>query len=398
MSDGWVRGPIGLDAERRVTRADCRTVLVVIPTMTAGARLADLLALLRGDHRIQTLYTVPEAPDTWHGTAEFVAAGGALTIPWHQAVNHRFDLVLAASHVGLRQVRGRILVVPHGASSLMSGKYSHGAGRGAPHSGLARETLMVQGRVIPAALGLTHNNELRALRRSCPEALPAAVVAGDICYDRMVASVPSRDSYRRSLGIPGHQKLITVSSTWLTESTFGRHPDLCRRLLAELPRSGHRVALVLHPNVWAVHGRWQVTAWLADCLQDGLLLIPPEEGWRATMVASDLVIGDHGSTTQYAAALGTPVALAAYPERTIRTGSIADRIAKVAPHMDMTRPLLPQLSSVRSIDRQIATLLTSKPGQAAPILRQTIYRLLELSEPDGQALLPPVPLPDLITS
>lgn len=52
MSERWIRGPIGQDAELRVTRAGCRTVLVVIPTMAAGTRLRDLQPLLQGDHRV----------------------------------------------------------------------------------------------------------------------------------------------------------------------------------------------------------------------------------------------------------------------------------------------------------------------------------------------------------
>ncbi|HEV7974640.1 hypothetical protein [Amycolatopsis sp.] len=397
MLERWIRGPIGLDSEKLVTRADCRTVLVVIPTMTAGTRLRDLVSLVQGDHRIQTLYTVPDSYQSLHGTAEFAAAGGGLVIPWQQAVNHGFDLVLGASPTGLDQVRGRILVIPHGAGNLMSLKYSRDAGPGGrPHIGLARETLTRRGKLLPSALGLTHDDDLAALRGSCPEALPVAVVAGDICYDRMVASASFRDDYRRALGVADHERLVVVSSTWSTESVFGRHPGLCRRLLTEAAGTPYRIALILHPNVWAVHGRGQVTAWLADCINDGLRVIPPEEGWRATAVASDHVLGDYGSTTQYAAAIGKPVTLAAYPDRAIRTGSIADRVAKAAPRLDLARPLLPQLRHAEP-DGRIAELLTSRPGQTAAILRRTMYGLLEMAEPEGKARLHAVPPPEPVT-
>jgi hypothetical protein len=397
MLERWIRGPIGLGSERLVTRADCRTVLVVIPTMTAGTRLRDLVTLVQGDHRIQTLYTVPDSPDPLHGTAEFAAAGGGLVIPWHQAVNHGFDLVLAASPTGLDQVRGRILVIPHGAGNLMSRKYNRDAGpRGRPHTGLARETLTRRGKLLPAALGLTHDDDLEALRQSCPEAVPVAVVAGDICYDRLVVSASSRERYRRALGVAGHERLIVVSSTWSTESAFGRHPGLCRRLLTEAAGSAQRLALILHPNVWAVHGRGQVTAWLAGCIRDGLLVLPPEEGWRAATVAGDHVLGDFGSTTQYAAAIGKPVTLAAYPDGAIRAGSIADGVAETAPRLDFGRPLLPQLRHGAPNGR-IAGLLTSRPGQTAAILRHTMYGLLEMAEPEGKARLDAVPPPEPVT-
>jgi len=394
MPDRWIRGPIGLDSERRVTRAGCRTVLVVIPAMAAGTRLRDLVSLLRSDHRVQCLFAVPDGHDAWAGTAEFAAARGGLVIPWHQAVNHRFDLVLAAGYTGLTEIHGRILVIPHGASSLMSRKYSRDAGpHGRPHTGLARETLTSRGKLIPSALGLTHDDDLAALRKSCPEALPVAVVAGDICYDRLVVSASLRDDYRRALGVADDERLVTVSSTWSTASVFGRHPGLCRRLLTEAAGTPYRIALILHPNVWAVHGRGQVTAWMADCVDDGLLVIPPEEGWRATTVASDRVIGDYGSTTQYAAAIGKPVALAAYPERAIRTRSLADRLAKVAPRLDLSRSLLPQLERAEPHTR-LTKFLTSRPGRSAAILRRTMYDLLELAEPAGEARLGAVPLPE----
>src|SRR6266567_670393 len=99
----WIRGPFGLDAERRVTRTGCRTVLVMVPTVVAGARLLDLVALLENDSRVQTIFTVPESMESWAGTDEFVRDNGRLVVSWTQAFQHRFDAVLAASYAGLEQ-------------------------------------------------------------------------------------------------------------------------------------------------------------------------------------------------------------------------------------------------------------------------------------------------------
>jgi hypothetical protein len=393
----WIRGPVGMDAERRVTRTGCLNVLVLLPTMTAGTRLLDLLQLLEGDHRIQVVFTVPEAGESWYGVDDFARAHGRMVIPWQQALQSRYELVLAASYAELERVRGPVLVLPHGASSLMSRKFSRSGGPTAlPHTGLARETLTHRGRVIPSVLALTHDQELVVLRGSCPEALPSAVVVGDICLDRLVASQPFRANYRRALGVADDQRLVVVSSTWAPESTFGQHPELCRRLLSELPRSRHRVALVLHPSVWAVHSPWQIHMWLARCMREGLLVIPPDEGWRATVIASDWVIGDHGSTTQYAAAIGRPVVLSAFPVHVIRSGSIADTVASAAPMLDLGRPLLDQLRvAEHATERTGATagLITSRPGRAAATLRRAMYELLGLAEPDHPAETRPVPLP-----
>ncbi|MEV6872559.1 hypothetical protein [Amycolatopsis sp. NPDC051128] len=402
--DRWIRGPIGLDADRRITRPGCRNAVVVVPTMTAGTRLLDVLPLLEADHRVQTVFTVPHTGDGWHGVEEFVRAQHGLVLPWHQAVQHRFDLVLAASHRHLDELHGPILLLAHGAGTAKSRRHSRKAGAATnPTTGLDRELLTYRGRILPAVLGLATDAELAALRRSCPEAVPRALVAGDICLDEMLGSIPLRENYRHGLGVkPGH-RLVTVSSTWSTDSVFGRLPRLCRALRDALPPSRYAVAAVLHPNVWTVHGRRQVTAWFADCLRDGLLLIPPDQGWQATMVASDWVIGDYGSTTAYAAALGRPVTVAADGGSAIRTGSIADLVCRNAPGLrcDVALPLQEEIASRASerLARVVRAAITSRPGQAAALLRSAMYELLALPEPDGEAsarLLPsPNPLRDV---
>jgi hypothetical protein len=396
----WIRGPLGLDAQRWSTRADCRGVLVPVPHVAAGTRLLDLVQLLEQDHRVQVIFTVPDTTESWHGTEDFVRRHGGLAVPWIQAVQQRFDLVLAASYTQLSWVRGRIMVVPHGAGSMMSRSYNPIAGPGAePYAGLGRGALTFKGRLLPSVIALTHDTELAMLRQSCPEAVSAAIVVGDICFDRMLAGCAHRERYRRDLGVDGDQRLITVSSTWSCDSVFGRHPILCQRLVAELP-SDHRVALVLHPNVWAVHGYRQVEAWLAAPIERGLLLIPPDEGWRATMIASDLVIGDHGSTTQYAAAIGRPIVLASYPDGAVRRDSTAAAIARRSPRLDPCRDLFPQVDRAirHQDDGAIAGLVTSRPEQSAALLRRAMYDLLELPEPVEPALARPVPAPRPVSS
>jgi hypothetical protein len=394
--ESWIRGPVGLGSDRRVTRVGCRDVLVMVPTMTSGTRLMDVVPLFEADHRIQVVFTVPHAGELWQGTEEFVQRCAGAIVPWAQAIRHRWDLVVTASHRHIEQVHGRILVMPHGAGATMSRRYSRKAGNPTlPSTGLDRELLTFRGRVIPACIALTHDHELDVLRRTCPEALPMAVVAGDLCLDRMMASWPLRRRYRLALGIADDEELVTISSTWSPESTFGRHPEIYQRILDEAD-GRTRVAAVLHPNIWAVHGAWQVHAWLAEAIRRGLLIIPPEEGWRATMIASDRVIGDHGSTTCYAGAIGRPVWLATFPDDNIHPGSIAHALAGTAPRLDHGQPLLPQLRrhSAAQPGQDLVAKLTARPGQAADILRTAMYRLLELPKPPAPPLSPlPMPLP-----
>lgn len=392
----WIRGPVGLNADHRITRVGCRTVLVMVPTMTAGTRLLDVIPLLEADHRLQVVFTVPEAGELWQGTEEFVHGCGGLVVPWSQAQQHDWDLVVSASHRHIEAVHGRLLVMPHGAGAVKSRCYSRKAGTPTRMTtGLDRELLTFRGRLIPAAIALTHDRELGVLRRTCPEALPVAVVAGDLCLDRMMTSRPFRRQYRLALGVADHEELVTVSSTWSPVSTFGRHPELYERLLDEAAGGPVRIAAVLHPNVWAVHGAWQVRAWLAGAVRRGLMIIPPEEGWRATMIASDHVIGDHGSTTSYAAAIGRPVHLATFPDHSLRRRSIAGALARTVSRLDHGRPLLSQLrqQAGQSGNGRLAGQISARRGRSAAIFRDTMYRLLELSLPPFPPPMSALPLP-----
>lgn len=398
----WVSGPTGVRAHKRGLRIPERTVLVVVPHMVAGTRLMDVVPLLEADHRLQVLFTVApnEMGEIWHGTEEFLCAQGGLVLPWEQVMQASFDLILAASPTGVGELLGRLLLMPHGAGALGSRlRYRSVAPDAAPAHCLDQHVLLRRGELLPAALVLSSESELEDLERSCPKALPVTVVAGDVCFDRLTASLPYRHHYRDALGVRDGQHLVTVTSTWRPESAFGQHADLFDRLLAELPRDEYRVAAILHPNIWTVHGAWQVRAWLAESLRAGLMVLPPEEGWRAALVAADWVIGDHGSVTQYAAgATDVPVLLAAYPDHDIRAGSLADVVVRSAPRLRLDRPLAPQLApaaATRDPQQQVPVreLITAHPGRAGAILRQTMYRLLDLPEPDRPVPVSPVPLP-----
>ncbi|TCO60555.1 hypothetical protein [Actinocrispum wychmicini] len=395
MAEQWVRGPVGMGSDATVTRSGLRNVLVLVPHLVAGTRLLDLLRLFEGDKRVQVVFTVPSTLATWRGAAELVVAQGGVLLPWHQATQTGFDLVLAAGSLGVFDVRGPVLYVPHGGGFAQYRFRPRRSGHVQPVAGLDRQFLMRDGAVRPAAIVLTHEWERAVLREWCPEAVDRAVVAGDIALDRLVASVPFRDSYRAALGVSAGQRTVVVSSTWTSQSAFGRHPDLFERLMAELPSADYRVVALLHPNIWCNHGAWQVRAWLADSVRAGLVLVPPEDGWRAALVAADLVIGDYGSVTQYAAAIHRPVLLAATPDDDYLPGSPAAAVRRTAPGFRLDRPLLPQVRDAVDHTRRsgIADLLTSEPGRAGRILRRTMYRLLGLSEPAREVHTAAVSLP-----
>ncbi|WP_410643811.1 hypothetical protein [Amycolatopsis sp. lyj-346] len=403
IETAWVRSPVGRTDRHYATRRGTKSVLVLVPHPVAGARLSDLLPLIEADHRIQVVFADPEGGDNWQAGRAFLHAQGGVVLPWPQARRSEFDLVLAGSTRGLDDLAAPTLLVPHGGGF---GQYrpwrppDTAVPRPRRHgTGLSPDQLLREGRLRADALALVHDRERVLLARECPQALPAAVVTGDITLDRLTASLPYRGHYRRALGLTADQEIVVVTSTWSPRSAFGRHPDLFDRVLAELPGDRFRVVGALHPNIWAHHGAWQVRSWLADALRAGLVLVPPEDGWRAALAAADYVIGDYGSVTCYAAAAGAAVLLEDTPGQPLLEDTPAAALARHAPRRRHDRPLTPQLAVAREgrdtngIPELIRRLLSSRPGEAGHLLRRTMYRLLGLSEPARAVPVSPVPLP-----
>lgn len=108
------------------------------------------------------------------------------------------------------------------------------------------------------------------------------------------------------------------------------------------------------------------------------------------------MIGDHGSVTYYAAALGTPVLLGAAPLAALDPDAPISDFVRDAPRLGPTAPLRPQLDTLLSEHQPLpgpAEFTTSLPGESAARLRRLFYGQLGLSEPDEPALLEPLPLP-----
>ncbi|MFI5911400.1 hypothetical protein [Dactylosporangium sp. NPDC051541] len=355
----------------------------MVHTLATCHRLLDIVSHVECDSRIQVVFTV--APDVFnHAVAPVLAELGAAVLPWDQATRQRFDLAVAAAYGGLHELRAPVVVMAHGAGR---GKRSRprqvgGAALVEPVVyGLDSARLTRDGRVVASALILAHEQERAVLRRQCPEALGVAVLAGDPCFDRLVASGPQRARYRSGMGLGDDHRLVVVSSTWGRDGVFGGAPDLLPRLLDQLP-GGFRVAAMLHPAVWGAHGRRQVSAWLRDCRGAGLLVLDPLAEWRSLIIASDLVVGDHGSVPVYAAAIGRPLLYVGGRRALTAPGSAQALVAAAAARLHPDRPLLPQVRAARPVDAPaVAAALTSRPGQAGAQIRRTMYRLLGLAVP-----------------
>lgn len=383
----WLQVPVGLDAHQWVTRHGLLNVLVVVHTVTSGQRLLELIELVERDSRVQVAFT--QGPDVFsNGVDDFLRSTGGLVLPWEQVIHERFDLAVAAGYGGLQHLHAPLLVVPHGAGF---GK-TH-AGTSAVY-GLDAQRLLHNGRVLPDAVVLSHEDQLEVLKNQCPPAVDVAVVAGDPGYDRMIASLPHRDRYREDLGIRPGESLVVVSSTWGGQSLFGRRADIFPRLLEELP-SRYRVAALMHPAVWFGHAPRQIRSWLADCVDAGLVMIGPHVDWRAAVVAADIVIGDHGSVAVYAAAIGKPVLLVDPGLQAVTASGSAQDVLRhnaVIHHHESSLSGMFEEARARSEQLRDAVVerLTSRPGRSTTLIREAMYRLLGVPVQGKHRAPPPV--------
>ena len=285
---------------------------------------------------------------------------------------------------------------------------------------MSPEWLLSDGTPVADSMVLSHPEQLERLRAACPEAASTAVLAGDPCFDRMLAALPYRERFRRALDVRSGQRLVLLNSTWNPDSLFGDSggddllPSLLPRLTAELPADEYRPVAVLHPNIWNGHGPGQIRAWTDRARRGGLTLVDPLEGWRQALIAADVVIGDAGSVSYYAAALGTPVLLGAGSADGLDTRSPVAAFVRQAPRLSPSAPLRAQLDALLKSGPAAgaepgppakpgpstepgpasgpAELVSSVPGEAATLLRRHFYQLIGAPEPPEPALLDPLPL------
>ncbi len=404
---------MGEDAERWITRVGCRRVLFIVHNVTSATRLLDVLPLFHGDVRVQMFATCTGSSPFLAGVPELLARAGLPLLPWEQAKDTTFDLAVTASYGGeLGAIKAKLAVLSHGVgynkrlATPDTGHRTPDTGR--PVFGLSPEWLLEGGRPLATATVLSHPEQLERLRAACPEAVPTAVLAGDPCYDRVLAALPQRERFRRALGVGPGRRLIVVSSTWAPRSLFGGAgegdtddllPWLLSRLAAELPADEYRTTAVLHPNIWYGHGPGQVRAWLDNARRAGLEAIAPLDGWRQALIAADCVVGDHSSVTYYAAAIGVPVVLGAFPQEDLDPLSPVAALGRTAPRLVRRGSLRAQIDrAIASHEpgryKELAEQTSSSPGESAVLLRRLFYGLMDLPEPEGHpALLDPLPLP-----
>ncbi|MFI5615934.1 hypothetical protein [Streptomyces sp. NPDC051567] len=382
-SDERVLVPVGPDAARWRTFGGDRTLVVAARTVTSLVRVLDVVPeVVHDDPRITVVFAYDPTSAFNNGVLDLLRSLGCRTLPWPQLSEVAPDLLISASeNIQVPPGDCPVLVLPHGVG--FQKRVPDSAGPGTRLSGLVSEELLAARR---AWLAVSHPDQAAQLAAAHPGTVGRTVLVGDPCYDRLRASSRWRDRYRSALGVLPGQRLVMVSSTWGEGSLAGSCPGLPTELLAQLPADEFRVALVLHPNVWSGHGAWQVRIVQQSALEAGLITVDPTDGWQQTLVASDLVIGDHGSVTLYGAATGRPVLLGAFGSEAV-PGTAGYALRTAAKRLEAGRPLRAQLEAAMAGHRpdrfaEVAAGAFAEPGEAMSRLRELVYGLLGLARPE----------------
>ncbi|WP_026421867.1 hypothetical protein [Actinokineospora inagensis] len=369
--------PLWAAAGASQTRPVRRVVLAVVHSVASGMRVVDAVAAIEGTAGVQVVFTRPPGPDD-NGVDRFLDGLDAITTPWERAVRERFDLVVAADPTGTGVLRGALLLVP--AISSAGVLVDHRGCDCVPALRRAVRKLRATQRPDPLVIGLPHTDDIDELLFAAPDVAQHAAVVGDTGYDTLLAAVRHREAYRVRLGVRPHQRLGLVVSAEGPESVLGASPALIDRVATDFPLQGDRVLCYLHPDVWVGHGRRQVLSWMSEATRCRVQFLRPEFDWRVAVVAADYIIGDGGSLTAYAAAVGKPVYLA-NPLRAPEHGSVGSLLARYSTVLSPDRPLRPQID-LRQVDPSaLARRITSAPGGSADALRAASLRLLRLTDP-----------------
>lgn len=366
-----------------------RSILFAARSAVALNRLLDVLPVFAGDDRLERLFTLMPGSEFHIEALAALEYVRAHTLPWEEALQRSFDLVLAANPKGmLGLLHGTRVLLPHGA-----GFSKRVPGEGAGGSGLDPAHLVHDGRSVASFHALAHPSDVERLAALAPEAAAHAAVVGDPTLERILASRTLRDHYREALGT-GARRLIVLTSTWGPESLLRRRPALPAELATGLPHDGFQTALIVHPNVRGRIGSFDLAERLAPALDAGLILPAAYEEWAAALIASDAVITDHGSTALYAAALDLPVIGAYDGGVELISGSPMEELLTRSPRLDDPGGLVAAIDEhVPGSGPLLAESVFAEQGRGLERLRDELYGLLGLTPPPGPATARLLPRP-----
>ncbi|RLK59076.1 hypothetical protein CLV68_3558 [Actinokineospora cianjurensis] len=362
-----------------------RRVCVVLRTRTDLSRVLDVLRAIDGDDRLAIFWTVNEGSQFGGKLRDPLALLDVRLIDWEIARTMEFNLVIAAhTDDALGELLGPVATMAHGTGYNRRVLYRT-LDLDAP-VGLSTAELVRDGVIVAAAIGLSCESQVEQLSRANPSAMPFAFQMGDPTWDRMLANLGSRDLIRHRLGVTPGQKLVGISSTWGHDSTIGYDPRLVNRVLAALPHDEYRVVLILHPNVWTLHSGFSVRGLLSAASEAGLITVMPTSDWPAALIATDAFIGDHGSVSVYAAALGRPFLFAGRGDDELVKGSTTLDFVRAARPLDPAVDLRDQIVDVMATYAasgvtEVARQAMGNSGESLRLLQARFYELMALDPP-----------------
>ncbi|WP_143226890.1 hypothetical protein [Actinomadura mexicana] len=340
-----------------------------------GQPVLDAARLAVADPRLRVLFTVPPGP--WAAAADaLLRDAGTVPLPWREAMSGDFALVVAAPPAPGRGPSAPLIMLPGAGAE----RAAHPPGRRERAGAVVLACAHEMDRPLPAEAG----------------AATEVVVVGDSVHDRIVASLPFRDFYRRALGVGRHRRLVVVAlpATGAANRCGGARPgtgNLVHRLLTELSPERFQVLGLYEPGPHPCTGGLSAAG-----LRNGSGLLPPEADWRAALVAADWIIGAPGAVTRYGTITGVPVMLTDAPPRAAEHPSVppVPYGIRLVAHRPVPEQLAEAAAQWRS-DRVQAVVrrITSEPGRFDRAVRRTMYRLLRLPQPATIPVAEPVPPP-----
>ncbi|MFJ3799953.1 translation initiation factor 2 [Streptomyces sp. NPDC090088] len=357
-------------------------MLFAARSASALYRLLDVLPVFAGDERVSRSYALVPGSDFGIDALSAVERAGARTVAWDEASRRSYDLVVAASPKGdIGLLSGPRVLLPHGAGF---GKSVPGEGSGTDTaSGLDPLYLLSGGHTLASVHALAHPSQVTRLAAASEQAAARARIVGDPTLERVLASRSLRERYRAALGT-GPRKLVVLTSTWGPESLLRRRPSLAVDLLGALPYDAYQVALIVHPNERTRTDAFDLSEQLSPALDAGLVLAGAYEEWAAVLVAADAVITDHGSAAVYAAALGCPLASVYDGGRELIRGTPMAEFLENGPRLrEASADALEEVlaASDPGAIRALAQASFAEQGHALQLLREEVYRLLDLALP-----------------
>lgn len=379
----WRRALIGLDPSWWVTRGNRHTVAVVVDSAVPGQPLLDVARLAGADPRLRVVFAA--APGPSRDAVEELLRGAAVVVPWPEFCEGDFGLVIAGS-------------VPPGHRPGALGHLAEARGRrsGAPVivlSDHAREA--DDASWAPVVFAFSHVAEQAVAGASTPGRRPPGTVVGDSTHDRLLASLPLRDFYRRALGVAPRQRLVAVAlPPERPPDGEARARDVLHRLVSELPADEYYVLALPQPGPDPHPG----CRGLARHLRKGLGLMPPETDWRAALVAADWIIGDHGPVARYGTITGAPVILSRPVDDLHAPDGVTAEMVSAVPRLSEHGPIRAQLRDAVTLwrperTRAVVERITSEPGRFDRNIRRLMYGLLRLPQPATIPVADPVPPP-----